>query len=147
MLHVNAAAVDYDGLRQLKTPPATPTHVPIPHFRVVDLLKNTLVALIEKEYEWNLDTGKDTAYQMPYVITANLVVVSVATASTEGVRMKAVGTGAKTRVVVPAGIGAKVYPPTGGKFASVTSTNEAIAVAKQSTKGFIQTGAKTFALI
>src|SRR6266567_3178102 len=42
MLHVNAKGVDYDGLRQLDTPPATPSHVPIPHFRVVDLIRTTL---------------------------------------------------------------------------------------------------------
>jgi hypothetical protein len=36
MLHVNAKGVDYDDLCQLDTPPATATHVPIPHFRVVD---------------------------------------------------------------------------------------------------------------
>ena len=42
MLHVNAKAVDYDGLRQLDTPPATPSHVPIPHFRVVDLVRTTV---------------------------------------------------------------------------------------------------------
>lgn len=42
MLHVNANAVDYDGLRQLTTPEATATHVPLPHFRIVDLLKTTL---------------------------------------------------------------------------------------------------------
>jgi hypothetical protein len=42
MLHVNAAPVDYDGLRQLTTPQPTLTHVPIPHFRLVDLLKTTL---------------------------------------------------------------------------------------------------------
>ena len=42
MLHVNAKEVQYDDLRQLDTPAATPTHVPIPHFRVVDLLKTTL---------------------------------------------------------------------------------------------------------
>jgi hypothetical protein len=42
LLHRGAAAIDYDGLRQLETPPATPTHVPIPHFRVVDLLRTTL---------------------------------------------------------------------------------------------------------
>jgi hypothetical protein len=42
ILHVNATEIDYDGLRQLETPPATPTHVPIPHFRVVDLIKTTL---------------------------------------------------------------------------------------------------------
>lgn len=42
MLHVGAKDIDYDGLRQLETPPATATHVPIPHFRVVDLIKTTL---------------------------------------------------------------------------------------------------------
>ena len=42
MLHVNATEVAYDGLRQLETPPATQSHVPIPHFRVVDLVKSTV---------------------------------------------------------------------------------------------------------
>ena len=42
MLHVGAKAIDYDGLRQLETPDATATHVPIPHFRVVDLIRTTL---------------------------------------------------------------------------------------------------------
>jgi hypothetical protein len=42
MLHVNATEVPYDGLRQLETPPATQSHVPIPHFRVVDLVKSTV---------------------------------------------------------------------------------------------------------
>ncbi len=42
MLHAGAKPIEYDGLRQLDTPAATSTHVPIPHFRVVDLLKSTL---------------------------------------------------------------------------------------------------------
>jgi len=42
MLHTGAREIAYDGLRQLETPPPTPTHVPIPHFRVVDLLRTTL---------------------------------------------------------------------------------------------------------
>lgn len=42
MLHVNAKPIDYDGLRSLQTPEATATHVPIPHFRVVDLVKTTV---------------------------------------------------------------------------------------------------------
>src|SRR4051794_23218729 len=42
MLHAGAKEIDYDGLRHLDTPDATATHVPIPHFRVVDLLKSTL---------------------------------------------------------------------------------------------------------
>jgi hypothetical protein len=42
MLHVNATEVPYDALRQLLTPDATPTHVPIPHHRVVDMMRHTL---------------------------------------------------------------------------------------------------------
>ena len=42
MLHVGAQPTDYDGLRALDTPLPTATHVPIPHFRVVDMLKHTL---------------------------------------------------------------------------------------------------------
>lgn len=42
MLHRGAADIDYDGLRQLETPPATQSHVPIPHFRVVDLVKTAV---------------------------------------------------------------------------------------------------------
>lgn len=42
MLHAGAAAVDYDGLRQLKMPDATDTHVPIPHYSVVDMVKYSL---------------------------------------------------------------------------------------------------------
>jgi len=42
MLHVNASEVDYPALRALVTPAPTQTHVPIPHFRLVDLLRTTL---------------------------------------------------------------------------------------------------------
>ncbi len=42
MLHAGAEPVDYDGLHALVTPEPTLTHVPIPHFRVVDMLKHTL---------------------------------------------------------------------------------------------------------
>src|SRR5690349_22832414 len=42
LLHSGANPVDYDGLRQLETPTVTATHVPIPHYRVVDLIKSTL---------------------------------------------------------------------------------------------------------
>ena len=42
ILHVNTSEVPYDGLRQLETPPSTQSHVPIPHFRVVDLVKSTV---------------------------------------------------------------------------------------------------------
>lgn len=42
MLHAGAEAVNYDGLRALPTPAATATHVPIPHYRVVDLIAHSL---------------------------------------------------------------------------------------------------------
>ena len=42
MLHAGAEPVSYDDLRALTTPEATATHVPIPHFRVVDMLRHTL---------------------------------------------------------------------------------------------------------
>ena len=42
MLHCGAEEVDYDQLRALDVPVATSTHVPIPHFRLVDMLRHTL---------------------------------------------------------------------------------------------------------
>ena len=42
VLHVNAKPVEYDSLHALETPPATQTHVPLPHFRLVDLVKTTV---------------------------------------------------------------------------------------------------------
>jgi hypothetical protein len=42
MLHAGANPVDYAGLRELETPVATDTHVPVPHFRLVDLIFHSL---------------------------------------------------------------------------------------------------------
>lgn len=42
MLHAGAEAVSYDALRALETPASTATHVPIPHYRVVDLIAHSL---------------------------------------------------------------------------------------------------------
>jgi hypothetical protein len=42
MLHVGAQPAEYDELRAPDTPMPTATHVPIPHFRVVDMLRHTL---------------------------------------------------------------------------------------------------------
>ena len=42
MLHAGASVIDYAALRELETPAATPTHVPVEHYRVIDLLKSTL---------------------------------------------------------------------------------------------------------
>ena len=42
MLHAGANPVEYEALRALETPAATATHMPIPHFRVVDLIAHAL---------------------------------------------------------------------------------------------------------
>lgn len=42
MLHAGANPIDYSDLRELETPEATATHVPIPHFRLVDLVAHSL---------------------------------------------------------------------------------------------------------
>jgi len=42
MLHAGASALDYADLRLLETPAPTPTHVPIPHHRLVDMVRHTL---------------------------------------------------------------------------------------------------------
>jgi hypothetical protein len=60
-------------------------------------------------------------------VTGNRVVITV-TASTEGVILKAIATGASTSLVVPGSIGSKIYPPVGGKI-DATSTNGAITLA------------------
>lgn len=41
-LHSGGEVVTYDALRSVPTPEPTASHVPIPHFRVVDLIKMTL---------------------------------------------------------------------------------------------------------
>lgn len=42
MLHAGAEPATYEALHELVVPEATSTHVPIPHFRVVDMLRHTL---------------------------------------------------------------------------------------------------------
>lgn len=42
MLHAGAKPVVYEELRALDTPEPTATHVPIPHFRLVDLVAHSL---------------------------------------------------------------------------------------------------------
>ncbi len=42
MLHAGADPLDYVDLRHLETPDATRTHVPIPHHRLVDVVRLTL---------------------------------------------------------------------------------------------------------
>ncbi|HLH93522.1 MAG TPA: DUF932 domain-containing protein [Xanthobacteraceae bacterium] len=42
MLHAGANPVSYDELRQVIPPPATETHVPIPHHEIIELLRYTV---------------------------------------------------------------------------------------------------------
>lgn len=42
ILHCGAELISYEDLRAVHTPPATATHHPIPHVRVVDLVRHTL---------------------------------------------------------------------------------------------------------
>lgn len=42
MLHAGANPAEYGALRELAVPEATATHIPIPHFRVVDLVSHAL---------------------------------------------------------------------------------------------------------
>jgi hypothetical protein len=41
-LHSGGELVPYEALRELETPVATPSHVPIPHYRLIDLVRGTL---------------------------------------------------------------------------------------------------------
>ena len=47
LLHAGAGALDYSDLRQLETPEATRTHVPIPHHRLVDVVRRTFEVLFD----------------------------------------------------------------------------------------------------
>ena len=42
MLHCGAEPIDYPALRNIQTPEPTPSHVPIPHHRLVDMVRHTL---------------------------------------------------------------------------------------------------------
>lgn len=42
MLHCGANPIDYPALRDIETPEPTHSHVPIPHHRVVDMVRHTL---------------------------------------------------------------------------------------------------------
>ena len=42
MLHCGANPIDYPALRNIVTPDPTPSHVPIPHHRLVDMMRHTL---------------------------------------------------------------------------------------------------------
>lgn len=59
MLHVGAKPADYNELRALETPLPTATHVPIPHFRVVDMLRHTLAFYGHEVTEENFGVTED----------------------------------------------------------------------------------------
>ncbi|WP_425417633.1 DUF932 domain-containing protein [Oricola indica] len=61
MLHAGAEPCDYDALRALETPEATDTHVPIPHHRVVDLVKYSLGYFGHEITEENYGVTEDGA--------------------------------------------------------------------------------------
>lgn len=42
MLHCGAEMVPYEDLRKVETPPATKSHIPIAHHRLVDMVRHTL---------------------------------------------------------------------------------------------------------
>lgn len=42
MLHRGAEHIDFAGLREVQTPEATHSHVPIPHYRLVDTVRHAL---------------------------------------------------------------------------------------------------------
>lgn len=42
MLHCGAREVSYDSVRAIETPPPTATHVPVPHHRIIDMVRHTL---------------------------------------------------------------------------------------------------------
>ena len=42
MLHCGAREVSYDSVRAVETPPPTATHVPVPHHRIIDMVRHTL---------------------------------------------------------------------------------------------------------
>ena len=62
MLHAGAEPVDYAGLRALATPVATPTHVPVAHHSVVDMVKYALGyhghELVQEDYGVTPDGDK-----------------------------------------------------------------------------------------
>ncbi len=59
LLHVGAKDADYDELRALDTPAPTATHMPIPHFRVVDMLRHTLAFYGHEVTEQNYGVTED----------------------------------------------------------------------------------------
>lgn len=59
ILHAGAEPVAYDDLRNLPVPAATPTHVPIPHHRLVEMLRHSLTFYGHEITEEHFGVTKD----------------------------------------------------------------------------------------
>ena len=59
-LHSGGTLIEYDALRQLTTPAATASHVPVEHYRLVDLVRGTLAMygheIVEEHHAIDHDT-------------------------------------------------------------------------------------------
>lgn len=60
-LHAGAEPVDFDGLRQVHTPEGTSSHVPIPHHRLVEIVRHMLSFYGHEVYEEHHGITKDGA--------------------------------------------------------------------------------------
>ncbi len=58
-LHSGGELIEYNALRQLETPPATATHVPCEHHRLVDLVRGTLSMFGHEIVEEHFATDHD----------------------------------------------------------------------------------------
>jgi len=61
ILHAGAEPVDFDALRALPIPQATPTHHPIPHHRIVEMLRHSLTFYGHEVTEEQFGVTKDGA--------------------------------------------------------------------------------------
>lgn len=61
LLHAGAEPVDFETLRACATPPATPTHHPIPHHRIVEMTKHALTFYGHEVIEEHYGLTKDGA--------------------------------------------------------------------------------------
>src|SRR5690349_1499024 len=61
MLHAGAEPVSFDDLRALPVPASTETHVPIPHHRLVEILRHSLTFYGHEIKEEHFGVTKDGA--------------------------------------------------------------------------------------
>jgi len=62
MLHAGAEAIDYDGLRSIATPEPTPSHMPLPHHDLVEMVEYALGyyghSVEQRQFGVTLDGGR-----------------------------------------------------------------------------------------